>query len=174
MFISVGEDLYGAVDRVPGHFYVATPFIHICEFPIFPGRSYLVLQGSHVDPSLFRKKRFAGYPIYWSLKSIGMAWFRALLAVLSLVAVITATVSYWAYFSNKDSQSLRIALDATGALAIFFAIYRLSRRMTVASRERLAAMARRLEGKYPKAALVIQTYLKDSEAGSLTTENGQD
>ncbi|HTU91193.1 MAG TPA: hypothetical protein VMF69_14030 [Gemmataceae bacterium] len=174
MFISNGEKLYGAVDRVPGHFYVATPFIHICEFPIFPGRSYLVLQGNQVDSSLFRKRSFAGYPIYWSLKSIGMAWFRALLGLLSLVATIIATVMFWGYFNNKDIQSIYIAIDAIGALALFLATYRLSLRMTVASRRRLAVLAQRLEGKYLPAALVVRTYLQDIEQNSLTSEHGSD
>jgi hypothetical protein len=175
MFITFGEKLYGAVDQVPGHFYVATPFIHINEFPIVPGRSYLVLQGSRVDPSLFRKGSFAGYSIYWSLKSIVMAWFRALLVLLSLVAITLAIVMYWVYFNDKnDVQYLRIALDASGALALFLATYRLSLRLTAASPRRLAAMARRLEGKYPKAALVVQTYLKENGLDYLNTENGQD
>ena len=175
MFISVGEDLYGAVDRVPGHFYVATPFIHICGFPIFPGRSYLVLHSSRVDPSLLRKRGFAGHPIYWSLKSIVMAWFRALLAVLSLIAIITAMVMYWGYFSNNDAQALYPALIASESLVLLLAIYWLSRRLTVASRRRLVAMARRLEGRYSNAALVIQSYLKDSGLlESLNIGDGQD
>ncbi|HWG46835.1 MAG TPA: hypothetical protein VN688_28995 [Gemmataceae bacterium] len=173
MFITVGEKLFGVVDQVPGHFYVATPFLHICEFPLVPGRSYLVLHGSQVDPGLFRKGSFAGYSIYWSLKSIALAWFRGLLGLLSLIAVITAGITYLVYFNDKkDPQYLHIGLAASGTLLIFLGAYWISLRLAVANRRRLVAMARRLEGKYPKAALVVQEYLKASESNSRTSENG--
>ncbi|MGH7173492.1 MAG: hypothetical protein ACRELG_24690, partial [Gemmataceae bacterium] len=102
------------------------------------------------------------------------AWFRALLALLSIVAVILAMVMYWGYFNDNDVQSLWIALYASEAIVLFLATHWLSLRLTVASRWRLVVMARRLEGKYHKAALVVQTYLKDSGLDSLTAENGQD
>jgi hypothetical protein len=175
MFITFGEKLFGVVDRVPGHFYVATPFLHICEFPLVPGRSYLVLYGSQVDPSIFRKGSFAGYSIYWSLKSIAMAWFRGLLGLLSVIAVITAGITYLAYFNdNRDPQNLHIGLAASGALLVFLGAYLISLRFTMANRQRLVAIARRLERKYPKAALVVQEYLKASGQNSLTAENDLD
>jgi hypothetical protein len=174
MFVPFGKKLFGIVDRVPGHFYVATPFLHICEFPVIPVRSHLVLEGSKVDPTFFRKGSFTGYSIYWSLKSISMAWFRGLLGLLSLAAAVTAVVMLVFYFKDTDdSQYLHIGLGAIGSIILFLGAYLLSFRLTLANRPRLVAMARRLEGKFPKAALVIQTYLKDSELGSLPSVNGQ-
>jgi hypothetical protein len=175
MFVTFGEKLFGVVDRVPGHFYVATPFLHFCEFPVFPGRSYLVQEGSQVDPTLFRKGSFAGYSIYWSLKSIAMAWFRGLLGILSLVAAVTALGTYLVYFNDKkDIQYLYTALIATASIFPFLAVYVLSLRLAMASRGRLAALAQRLEAKYPKAAFVVQSYLDDSEPDSLAVKNGQE
>jgi hypothetical protein len=175
MFVTFGEKLFGAVDRVPGHFYVATPFLFFCGFPIIPGRSYLVLESTHVEPTLFRKGSFAGYSIYWSLKSIAMAWFRGLLGLLSLAAVITTLVTCLVYFNDKkDAQYLHIGLAASGALVLLLAAYLISLRLTVASRRRLEALARRLEGKYPKAALVVQTYLESTEQDFPTSENASD
>lgn len=175
MFVTFGEKLFGVVDQVPGQFYIATPFLHICDFPLIPGRSYLVMEGSQVDPTIFRKGSFAGYSIYWSLKSIAMAWFRGLLGFLSLVAAVNAGVMFLLYFKDKsDPQYLRFALVAIAAICLFLGAYVLSRRFSKASPQRLAKIARRLEGKYPKAALVVQMYLKESGLDSQTAENGRD
>lgn len=175
MFISVGEKLYGVVDRVPGHFYIATPFLHFCEFPIFPGRSYLVIEGTQVDPTLFRKGSFAGYSIHWSLKSIAMAWFRAFLGLLALAGFITALGTYLAYFNDKKHPGyLHVALSATAAIVLCLGLYLLSRRLEIASSRRVIALARRLEGKYPKASVIVQTYLEESGLHSPSAQNGQD
>lgn len=175
MFVTFGEKLFGVVDRVPGHFYVATPFLYFCEIPIFPGRSYLVVDGSQVDPTVFRKGSFSGYSIYWSLKSILMAWFRALLAVLGVAGGVLAPLMYLAYYRDThDLLYLHIAWAATAMVFFCLFAYWLSLRLTRASPRRLAALARRLEGKYPQAALVVHTYLKENSLDSGTAENGPD
>ena|SRR5579871_1834917 len=167
MFISVGEKLFGRVDRVPGHFYVATPFLFFCELPIFPGRSYLVLEGTQVDPTVFRKGSFAGYSIYWSFKSILMAWFRALLAVLSIAGVITAALLYLAYFRDTHNpRDLNIALAGTAVIVVSLGAYLITRWLERASPRRVVALARRLEGRYPQAFHVVQTYLKENSLDS--------
>lgn len=174
MFVSFGERLFGAVDRVPGHFYVATPFLYFCEIPIFPGRSYLVLDGTQIDPTVFRKGSFSGYSIYWSLKSILMAWFRAWLALLGVAGGVLAPLMYLAYYRDThDLFHLHFAWAATAMVVVCLFAYLLSLRLTRASPRRLAALARRLERKYPKAALVVQTYLKENGLDASNVENDQ-
>jgi len=174
MFVSFGEKLFGIVDDVPGHFYVATPFLYFCEMPIFPGRSYLVLDGTQVDPTVFRKGSFSGYSIYWSLKSILMAWFRALLVLLGVAGGVLAPLMFLAYYRDTHKPlDLYIAWAATATVFVCLLAYLLSRRLMRASPRRLTALAQRLEGKYPKAALVVQTYLQENGLDSETTESGQ-
>jgi hypothetical protein len=177
MFITTGEKLFGKVDRVPGHFYVATPFLFFCGIPIFPGRSYLVLEGTQVDPTVFRKGSFAGYSIYWSFKSILMAWFRALFALLSLTGGITAALLFLAYFRDThDPRHLNIALAGTAVIGLSLGAYLLSRWLERASPQRVIALGRRLEGKYPQAAAVVQAYLTESglDASNAEMRNDQD
>jgi hypothetical protein len=175
MFITAGEKLYGRVDRVPGRFYVATPFLFFCEIPIFPGRSYLILEGTQVDPTIFRKGSFAGYSIYWSFRSILMAWFRALLALLSLAGAIAAALLYLAYFRDTHHpQDLNIALAGTAVTVLSLGAYLLTRWLERAGPRRVIALARRLEGRYPQAAAVVQTYLRESGLDASIAEIGDD
>jgi|GEM_PF-4699635 hypothetical protein len=174
MFITAGEKLFGRVDRVPGRFYIATPFLFFCEFPIFPGRSYLVLEGTQVDPTIFRKGSFVGFSIYWSFKSILMAWFRAVLAFVGSAGGVLAPLMYLVYFRDTSNLQARyIAVAATVVAFLCLMAYLFTRWLELASPRRVMALARHLEGKYPKAALVVQSYLNEIGLDPSTAVPGQ-
>ncbi len=165
MFVTAGEKLFGPVDQVPGHFYVATRFFHLCEFPIVPLRSYLVAEGTEVDPTVFRGGTFTGLPIGWSLKSIVAAWIRGVLGVLAVAGVVTALIAFLVYFNhNPDPETLSIAVGGTIAAPFFWGMIVLSRRLTAASPARLQRLLSRLDQKFPDAASMARASLgRDAE-----------
>jgi hypothetical protein len=74
MFIALGKGLYGKVDHVPGLWYVATRFYYFQYLPIIPLGSVVVLDVLEVD-GVPRVE----IPIRWSVKSVLVAWLRAIL-----------------------------------------------------------------------------------------------
>jgi hypothetical protein len=65
-----GDHLFGQIQRVPGLFFVSTMFFHINYVPLFPQRSYLVLEGSEKD------EHFQGVQIPLNLKSVFAGYLR--------------------------------------------------------------------------------------------------
>jgi hypothetical protein len=70
-----GHDYYGAVDRVPGMFYVKTLFFHIWWFPLVPRESWVVADDGQDQH---------GYRIPLSRKSVIVGWSRYFLGTLFL------------------------------------------------------------------------------------------
>ena len=81
-----GTSLFGRVDEVPKHCYVATAFLHLYGFPLIPIRTYVVRWDDF--PENF------GRPIPFSGKSILVAWFRALLIAVPIIAAVSAFALY--------------------------------------------------------------------------------
>jgi hypothetical protein len=88
MYVHVGTDLYGKVDRVPGLFHVATEFLHVWFLPLVPRRSYLVREET------VKGKALPPIGIRLSSRSILIAWTRAVLSVVGIVLPIVAVIHY--------------------------------------------------------------------------------
>ncbi len=121
--IIYGKGLFGKVDSVRGVFYVATNFLHIFYVPVVPWGSWLVFDdspGLRVFDSSWR-----GIPlgrVGW--KSIGMAWLRGALCVLTGGAAFVGVTTVAAVSLSKGAPYLGLAL--LSALVVGFT-YRLGR-----------------------------------------------
>ncbi|MBY0456035.1 MAG: hypothetical protein K2V38_01715, partial [Gemmataceae bacterium] len=80
MVIITGEKAYGKVDRVPGLCYVVTMFAHLNFIPLFPLRSYIVIEGSEEGD------QFRGKQVAISVKSMAAGYARAWLGLVALIA----------------------------------------------------------------------------------------
>lgn len=79
MIFFFGSRLFGKVDSVDGLFFVATKFAHIQYLPLIPLGTYLVFETT--------AEGWRGIPIAFSLKSLAMAWLRALAVVAMAIAL---------------------------------------------------------------------------------------
>lgn len=70
MIVIFGEKSYGKVDRVPGVCYVVTVFAHLNFLPLFPLRSFIVVEGSE------RGGEFRGKQVSVCLKSVVAGYVR--------------------------------------------------------------------------------------------------
>ncbi|MGC3998136.1 MAG: hypothetical protein QM767_11865 [Anaeromyxobacter sp.] len=133
--IVFGSRLFGKVDHVPGHFYVATRFAHLYFLPLFPTSSWVVLDdGSHessLTSSQWQGARLGR--IAW--RSVAMAWLRAGLMAVSLLAAIFG-------LGALDDPSLAVSGIALAVMSVaaFAGSYRLGR----ADAARAQALAREL------------------------------
>jgi len=155
----VGDDLYGAVDQVPGHFYIATRFFHFSMFPMIPLRSYLVIDGTEMGPGILQHGSFKGWPIGWNLKSIVVGWIRAILTLSAIVTGFVAFISLVSYFQSKPDADLVRTYQFGAACTLPIALALGSRKLTVASHGRIERLAKRLKRRYPDAAHHVQDYL---------------
>src|SRR5438128_80911 len=80
MLIVFGQKNYGKVDQVPGLFHVVTEFFHLYYVPVIPLKSYLMLDG---DGAAVHRA-----PIKLNLKSILMAWLRALFVAAFVIGLL--------------------------------------------------------------------------------------
>src|SRR5437763_16584065 len=106
MIIIYGSALYGRVDRVPGHFHIATRFAHVYYVPLIPIRSYAVLSES--GPT------FQGVRIGLNLRSVLMAWLRTALLLTAVIATVRVCIE-----SSHPERCLFPAAVAAGAIAGF-------------------------------------------------------
>ncbi len=113
-----GKRLCGQVDRVPGLFYTSTLFWHIDYLPLFPVRSYIVLEGSE-DGDNFR-----GKAIRLQLKSVLAGYLRgwsAATAVFTGGVGVAATMGFYVGVENGGIIALLAALAVmAGALWFMF------------------------------------------------------
>ena len=72
MIIIYGTRCYGYVDRVPGFCYVATQFGHLNYLPLFPTKSFVIVEGSEegdgfrgFELGVSGKSALAGYIRGW-------------------------------------------------------------------------------------------------------------
>jgi len=115
--IVFGVRLFGKTEIVPGVFFIATRFFHICFIPLLPMQSFVILadgEGAAL-PSL-----------HWG--SISMAWLRGLLFLGAVVLGFMA----WDKLEQQASiaQVRPMLLLALGCAAGFFGSYRLARATT--------------------------------------------
>ena len=80
MIVIFGEKSYGKVDRVSGVCYVLTVFAHLNFLPLFPLRSFIVLEGTESGGE------FRGKQIGVSLKSAFAGYVRVWLGAVALIA----------------------------------------------------------------------------------------
>jgi hypothetical protein len=102
-----GKRLCGQVDRIPGLFYTSTLFWHIDYIPLFPLRSYIVLEGSE-DGEAFR-----GKPIPLRLKSVLVGYLRGWLAAAAVFIGCVAAAATTGFY---------IGVENHGIIAVFAAI----------------------------------------------------
>lgn len=82
-----GWGLYGRVDRVPGLFFVATQFLHVSFFPVYPSQSYLVIERAEAAAGPTAVK------LELNMKSIAMAYLKALLVAAGLGLSFFGTIA---------------------------------------------------------------------------------
>lgn len=113
MIIIYGERSYGKVDRVPGVCYVLTVFAHLNFLPLFPLRSYIVLEGTESGGE------FRGKQIGISVKSMLAGYVRVWLGAVALVAGgITGVGMYGAAQGLGLGAWVPVALVAAAACGL--------------------------------------------------------
>ena len=130
--IVFGVRLFGKAEIVPGVFFIATRFFHICFIPLIPMQSFVIFEDSEQDGG------GAALPgLHWG--SISMAWLRGLLFAGALALAIMA----WNKVETgaPATQARPMLLMALGCVAAFAGSYRLARATT----ESLEAL-RRIDG----------------------------
>ncbi|CAJ1967406.1 unnamed protein product [Cylindrotheca closterium] len=76
----IGTRLFGRTDRVPGLFYVATKFWHVCYIPLYPVSTYLIMEVKVLG--------YRAINIPTSPTSLLLAWIRALGWLLSFSFIV--------------------------------------------------------------------------------------
>lgn len=110
MIVIYGQKSYGKVDRVPGVCYVLTTFAHLNFIPLFPLRSYIVIEGTESGGE------FRGKEISTCLRSAVAGYVRVWFGALAVIAGVFAGVEL-----NRAIDPLRlnglvfVGLIATGA-----------------------------------------------------------
>jgi hypothetical protein len=110
MIIIWGQKLYGRVDRVPGHFYVATRFFHLWYIPLIPLGSWIVLEGTEAGDG------WRGASIGVSLKSTLFGWFRGACIVFAIAAVFMSVILK----GQQRPDWWRLLIPAATAATLFF------------------------------------------------------
>ncbi len=112
--IVFGVRLFGKAEVVPGVFFIATRFFHVCFIPLLPMQSFVIVADG--DGAALPR-------LHWG--SISMAWLRGLLA---LGAVVLAFMAWSRLQANATLGQVRpMLLLALGCVAGFFGSYRLAR-----------------------------------------------
>jgi hypothetical protein len=131
MFIIFGSKNYGKVDHIPGLCYVATQFVHINFVPVWPIKSYVILDGTEQHGA------FQGMAIPMSWKSIFLGWLRAGLICAAGLALIVAL------FAATVNKSL-VAAVAVAAVPVFGLVYWLTHRARRPSEQRAVQLGEHL------------------------------
>ncbi len=113
-----GVRLFGRAEIVPGVFFIATRFFHICFVPLIPMQSFVIFEDSAQGGG------GAALPaLHWG--SISMAWLRQLLLVAAAVLGFMAWNKLEAHVPMSQVQPM--LLVALGCIAGFFGSYRIAR-----------------------------------------------
>ncbi len=127
-----GVRLFGRAEIVPGVFFIATRFFHVCFIPLIPMQSFVIFQDAQDGGG------GAALPaLHWG--SISMAWLRQLLLVAAAVLGFMAWNKLAAHVPISQVQPM--LLVALGCIAGFFGSYRIAH----ASLESLEAL-RKIDG----------------------------
>ncbi len=106
--VYLGERRYGRVDHVPGLFYTSTTFWHINYIPVFPLRSYVVLEGSEDG------REFRGTQIPLRFKSVAAGYLRAWLGLVACFAAGVAGLAMTGFYLGEPN--VVVAFGTAGAL----------------------------------------------------------
>jgi len=90
----VGTRLFGKVQKAPRGQFIATRFVHVLFFPVFPLGSFLVTE-SH-------DRGWAGFEIPQNPLSVFVGYLRG----LSAWAAVSALIFYLEYLENRSIESL--------------------------------------------------------------------
>ncbi|MBI2393911.1 MAG: hypothetical protein HYV09_30345 [Deltaproteobacteria bacterium] len=111
--IVFGTRRFGAVERVPGAVHVATVFVHVMFLPIVPLQSQVVIDGGeHEDRAMVLDS------LRW--KSVVVAWLRASLVLLALLA-FAAAVGLQQRFTEARDLARALSLEEDVAMIVFAA-----------------------------------------------------
>src|SRR5262249_53485590 len=111
MYVHFGQHHFGKVDVVPDLCYVATRFFHINFVPLIPLESNIIVIGSEKDDN------FQGLKTTLSLKSVLVAWLRALLCVVAIGGTLFGIA--FAFESARPGRGIPLgAALGTGAVAV--------------------------------------------------------
>ena len=124
----------GVVDKVPGHFFVATEFLHLFRIPLLPTDTYLYRKDSDWD---------LGFSIPLSFKSVLYGWVRGLLGLtvpIALLVVFEAAV----FSSEIPGFLLRVIIGLVVLLTCggLYAVTKIAARPTLQRAEKLARKLR--------------------------------
>ena len=133
MLIFHGEQLYGKVDHVPGHFHVATRFFYVQFLPLLPLGSVIVVE----EP--LSKEGWQNQATKFSLKSVLMAWFRAALVIVGPILIIVGMVEL---ADRKPDRSFGAGMICTGVC--LFGLNWFTYRITCARPDRALAIGTEL------------------------------
>jgi hypothetical protein len=155
MYIVYGTRLYGKCDHVPGLFYIATIFAHVWYIPLFPTKSFLLLDDGTEEH---------GVQISMSPKSVLFGWVRGAAFLIGPILLLIGMIEAGSNRGRTSSDAGTIAsLLLTGAaLLILGAASYFVMRIGRARAVRLAEAANidpafvhdhfdRLEGKTPSS-----------------------
>lgn len=114
-----GTHLFGQVYRVPGLYYVSTMFFHVNYVPLFPQRSYLVMEGSE------KNERFQGVQIPLSLKSVLAGYLRGWSGATALfIGCVGAAATTGFYFGDKNGGIIAILAVIAAMVGLFWFIFK--------------------------------------------------
>lgn len=113
-----GVRLFGRSEIVPGVFFIATRFFHVCFIPLIPMQSFVIFQDSDEAGG------GAALPaLHWG--SISIAWLRQSLLLAAAVLGYLAWTKLEAHVPMHEVQP--ILLIALGCIAAFAGSYRTAR-----------------------------------------------
>jgi hypothetical protein len=96
--VHFGHHHYGKVDVVPDLCYVVTRFVHVNFLPVFPLESRIIVVGMEKDGN------YQGVKTTLSLKSIFVAWLRALLFVVVLGSAMISIMLTIDFFRGRPGE----------------------------------------------------------------------
>ena len=136
MFILFGKRAFGEVDRVAEVGSVSTRFFHVWYFPLIPLGSYLFPTG-HSNH---------GIPVPLNVKSMLVAWARAVAVAVMVVGVIAAIVAY----GDREYNAVWTWLIAVSVAFFVFDLSRSWRGLGKASDDRESEMRSLLASGKPR------------------------
>lgn len=89
--VAYGSHYVGKTERIPGVLWVSTRFLHVMFFPFVPRDSWLFVdKATRADLDL----QVDALPIPLQARSVALAWLRALLVLVLLVASLVSVTKY--------------------------------------------------------------------------------
>ncbi len=120
--VAYGTNLYGRVDNIPGFGYVATEFSHFYFIPLFPQRSWLILQGPGTSGLFAQRTEWNGFGMTSPLwKSVLAAWLRAFAWLYAVSTMLAAVVAHFGADPTDWGRILRAVVFVGLAIASTYA-----------------------------------------------------